>query len=215
MSAQKNFSTATINTFRKIYKNRRELKNETELMERNLAKLFRNYDCNVFCQHEPSQLAIGEIDLIVVSGYTVLAIELKSSYIKSSVKEIYEYRNFVLKKAAYQLNKKVNYVKEAFLQEISESKSEFKIHSWIIDTTLEFDHQYIDGFLKLSFEELLIVLNSHQNFMKDMVTKNIVVQDKVNLATLIQNIESDNFWKTNLALIDPNSDFNQTFMMKN
>ena len=215
MSAQKNFSTATINTFRKMYKNRRELKNETELMEKNLAKLFRNYDCKVFCQHEPSQLAIGEIDLIVVSGYTVLVIELKSSYIKSSVKEIYEYRNLVLKKAAYQLNKKINYVKEVFLQELGESKQKFKIHSWIVDTTLEFDHQYIDGFLKLSFEELLIVLNKHEMFITDMLTEDITVKNNLNLATLIQNIESDNFWKTNLALIDSNSNLNKTSMMKN
>ena len=93
--------------------------------------------------------------------------------------------------------------------------AKFSIHSWIVDTTLEFDHGYIDGFLKVSFEELLIVLNKHEMFITDMLTEDIAVKNNLNLATLIQNIESNNFWKTNLALIDPNSNFNQTSIMKN
>lgn len=215
MSAQKNFSTATINTFRKMYKNRASLKSETYLMENNLAGLLAKSKGRVYSQYEPSESGVGEIDAIVVSDDKVLIIELKSSYIKSNVKEIYEYRNFVLKKAAYQLARKTTYVRDIFLPSLGLDSTKFSIHSWIVDTTLEFDHGYIDGFLKVSFEELLIVLNKHEMFITDMLTEDIAVKNNLDLATLIQNIESDNFWKTNLALIDPNSDFNQTFMMKN
>lgn len=215
MSAQKNFSTATINTFRKMYKNRASLKSETDLMENNLAGLLAKSKGRVYSQYEPSESGVGEIDAIVVSDDKVLIIELKSSYIKSNVKEIYEYRNFVLKKAAYQLARKTTYVRDIFLPSLGFDSAKFSIHSWIVDTTLEFDHGYIDGFLKVSFEELLIVLNKHEMFITDMLTEDIAVKNNLNLATLIQNIESDNFWKTNLALINPNSDFNQTFMMKN
>ena len=215
MSAQKNFSTATINTFRKMYKNRASLKSETDLMENNLARLLAKSKGRVYSQYEPSESGVGEIDAIVVSDDKVLIIELKSSYIKSNVKEIYEYRNFVLKKAAYQLARKTTYVRDIFLPSLGIDSAKFSIHSWIVDTTLEFDHGYIDGFLKVSFEELLIVLNKHEMFITDMLTEDITVKNNLDLATLIQNIESDNFWKTNLALIDPNSDINQTFVMKN
>ena len=215
MSAQKNFSTATINTFRKMYKNRASLKSETDLMENNLAGLLAKSKGRVYSQYEPSESGVGEIDAIVVTDDKVLIIELKSSYIKSNVKEIYEYRNFVLKKAAYQLARKTTYVRDIFLPSLGLDSAKFSIHSWIVDTTLEFDHGYIDGFLKISFEELLIVLNKHEMFITDMLTEDIAVKNNLDLATLIQNIESDNFWKTNLALIDPNSDFSQTFMMKN
>lgn len=215
MSAQKNFSTATINTFRKMYKNRASLKSETDLMENNLAGLLAKSKGRVYSQYEPSESGVGEIDAIVVSDDKVLIIELKSSYIKSNVKEIYEYRNFVLKKAAYQLARKTTYVRDIFLPSLGLDSAKFSIYSWIVDTTLEFDHGYIDGFLKVSFEELLIVLNKHEMFIIDMLTEDIAVKNNLDLATLIQNIESDNFWKTNLALIDPNSDINQTFVMKN
>lgn len=215
ISAQKNFSTAIINTFRKLYKNRESLKSETDLMENNLAGLLAKSKGRVYSQYEPSESGVGEIDAIVVSDDKVLIIELKSTYIKSNVKEIHEYRNFVLKKAAYQLARKTNYVRDIFLPSLGVDSAKFSIHSWIVDTTLEFDHGYIDGFLKVSFEELLIVLNKHEMFITDMLTEDIAVKNNLNLATLIQNIESNNFWKTNLALIDSNSNFNQTSIMKN
>ena len=89
MSAQKNFSTATINTFRKLYKNRESLKSETDLMENNLAGLLAKSKGRVYSQYEPSESGVGEIDAIVVSDDKVLIIELKSTYIKSNVKEIH------------------------------------------------------------------------------------------------------------------------------
>lgn len=82
MSAQKNFSTATINTFRKMYKNRASLKSETDLMENNLAGLLAKSKGRIYSQYEPSESGVGEIDAIVVTDDKVLIIELKSSYIK-------------------------------------------------------------------------------------------------------------------------------------
>lgn len=208
MSAQKNFSTATVNTFRKLYKNRAELKHETDAMEKNLAELFKSYDCKVICQHEPLQQDVGEIDLIVMSKDAALVIELKSTYIKSSIKEIYEYKNFVLNKAAYQLDKKTRYVKDTLLANLGLKASAISVHSWIVDTTLEFDHEYIDGFLKVSFEELVIVLNGHRDFLSEMLSGDskasslTLSSSKKNLNSLISNIENSNFWNTNLPLIN-------------
>lgn len=205
MSAQKNFSTATINTFRKMYKNRAGLKSETDLMEHNLAELLAKYKGEVYSQHEPSEFGVGEIDAIVVTDNKVLVIELKSTYVKSSVKEIYEYRNFVLKKAAHQLSRKSSYVRDIFLSSLGLDSSKFSIHSWIVDTTLEFDHEYIDGFLKVSFEELVIILNGHKQYLSDMLRNN---DDKSSLGTseesldaVIDTIENNEFWLDNLPLV--------------
>ena len=208
MSAQKNFSTATINTFRKMYKNRADLKSETELMEQNLAKLLAKYKGEVYSQHEPLEPGVGEIDAIVVSDDKVLIIELKSTYIKSNVKEIHEYKSFVLKKAAYQLARKTNYVRDVFLPSLGLDSAKFSIHSWIVDTTLEFDHEYIDGFLKVSFEELVIILNGHRTYLSNMLDDNYKTNKKPlcssidSLDALIKSVEDNAFWTANLPLMN-------------
>ncbi|MBH0064333.1 nuclease-related domain-containing protein [Psychrobacter sp. SZ93C1] len=216
---QKNFNTATINTFRKLYKNRANLKSETDLMEQNLAELLAKYKGRVYSQYEPSEPGVGEIDAIVVTDNKVLVIELKSTYVKSSVKEIYEYRNFVLKKAAYQLSRKSGYVRDVFLPSLGLDSSQFSIHSWIVDTTLEFDHEYIDGFLKISFEELVIILNGHGQYFSNMLdndntNKNPLSAYEENLEALIKSVEDNAFWNTNLPLMSSIQDLNNASTLK-
>ena len=220
MSAQKNFSTATINTFRKMYKNRADLKSETDLMEQNLAKLLAKYKGEVYSQHEPLEPGVGEIDAIVVSDYKVLIIELKSTYIKSNVKEIHEYRNFVLKKAAYQLARKTSYVRDIFLPSLGLDSAKFSIHSWIVDTTLEFDHEYIDGFLKVSFEEIVIILNGHRAYLSNMLDDNYKTNKKPlcssidSLDALIKSVEDNAFWTANLPLMNSIEGSNTASILK-
>ena len=217
MSAQKNFNTATINIFRKMYKNRANLKSETDLMEQNLAGLLAKCKGRVYSQYEPLESGIGEIDAIVVSNDKVLVIELKSTYIKSSVKEIYEYGNFVLKKAAYQLSRKSEYVRDTFLPSLGLDSSKFSIHSWIVDTTLEFDHEYIDGFLKVTFEELLIILNGHKQYLSDMLKnddKSLLDTSEKSLDAVIDNIENNKFWLDNLPLVSSIQESNLVSTLK-
>lgn len=218
MSAQKNFSTATINTFRKLYKNRAGLKSETDLMENNLARLLAKCKGRVYSQYEPSESGVGEIDALVVTNNQILVIELKSTYVKSSVKEIYEYKNFVLKKAAYQLSRKTRYVRDVFLPSLGLDDSKFSIHSWIVDTTLEFDHEYIDGFLKVSFEELVIMLNGHKQYLSDILDndtdKSPLCTSEENLEAVIDSIENNKFWLNNLPLISSIQDSNNASTIK-
>ena len=219
MSAQKNFNTATINTFRKLYKNRANLKSETDLMEQNLAGLLAKCQGRVYSQYEPSESGVGEIEAIVVSNDKVLVIELKSTYVKNSVKEIYEYRNFVLKKAAYQLSRKSSYVRDVFLPSLGLDSSQFSIHSWIVDTTLEFDHEYIDGFLKVSFEELVIILNGHKQYLSDMLdndntNNNPLSAYEENLDAMIKSVEDNTFWTTNLSLMSSIQNSNNASTLK-
>ena len=219
MSARKNFNTAIINTFRKNYKNRSGLKSETDLMEKNLAGLLDRYESRVYSQHEPSESGVGEIDAIVVTNNKVLIIELKSTYIKKSFQERYSYRSIVLKKAAYQLSRKTSYVREVFLPHLGLDASKLTIHSWIVDTTLEFDHEYIDGFLKISFEELVIILNGHKQYLSNMLdndntNKNPLSAYEENLEALIESVEGNTFWTTNLPLINSIQESNNASTLK-
>ena len=111
LTAFQNLNTAMINYVRKLHKNRLELKSETDQIELNLAEKLDRIGFQVFCQYVPSEGNAGEIDLIAMYDNHVIVAEVKSTYIRSSIQEIYEYKKFVLNKASYQLDNKVEYIK--------------------------------------------------------------------------------------------------------
>lgn len=190
-----NLHTTVINHFRRLNKNRPSLGKETDRIEVQLAELFEKYGWQVLAQHEPEENGVGEIDLIVIADKQVLVLELKSTFIKQNIREIYEYRYFVLKKAAYQLSRKCAYVRDILLPKLGYKPEEITLHSWIVDTTLEFDHQYIDGHLKISLEELLIQLRQHNNFMEYFDKDYEHETDPLTFEGLLDNVEQDRFWQ--------------------
>lgn len=198
-----NLHTTTVNHFRRLQKNRAELRHETAQMEVQLADLFKKYGWQVWLQHQPSESAVGEIDLIVVADNRVLVVELKSSFIKKTIKEIYEYKYFVLNKAAYQLKRRMEYVQNVWLSENGFSSEQMSVHAWIVDTTLEFDHEKIQGFLKVSLEELLISLNQHTDFQKHLFDFD-TIQNNLPLvfSKFIEDIEENQFWQKTLVHFD-------------
>lgn len=201
---QQNIYGGIINYLRKLHKNRTTLKDETNAMERKLADSFRQKHVKVFCQYIPTDIAVGEIDLIVVSENIVLVIELKSTFIKNNLKEAYQYQNFTLKKASYQLDRKLKYVKDNFGKFTDKPLSDIKFYSWIVDTTLEADHERFNNHLKISLEELVICLNQQQNFLlffQNPESFRESENDKplFNLQDLIKQIENNVFWKNSLS----------------
>jgi len=42
-----------------------------------------------------------------------------------------------------------------------------RIHGWIVDTSIECDHQRFEGFLKVSLEEVLIALRDDSHLLHD------------------------------------------------
>lgn len=202
LTAFQNVNTMMVNYARKLFKNRAELKIETDNIELNLAEKFKNAGFQVFCQYQPLDREVGEIDLIAVYENHVIVTEVKSTYIKSSIQEIYEYRNFTLNKAAYQLSKKVAHVRNEFLRQYFENLDDVKIHSWIIDTTLEFDHQFFDNHLKISMDEIIISLNGKFDFMDSIVEGSLDVEEvsnNIDPLQFIDDIENDRFWKHQLG----------------
>lgn len=217
MTAFQNLNSSMINYFRKLHKNRQELKLETSNMETKLAELFRKRGFTVFPQYHPADSHVGEIDLIAVKDEIVIVIELKSSYIRESKKEIFEYGEIVLKKAAYQLKRKEKFICEVFIPEILNKNIEsLGVHSWIVDTSLEFDHQRVDGYLKFSIDELIILLNDHGSYLdpsmwnqnldammalsnqqKNDLKNNNVDLVEIDASKFVKAIESNYMWSSN------------------
>jgi hypothetical protein len=42
-----------------------------------------------------------------------------------------------------------------------------QVHCWIIDTSIEHDHEYFEGFLKSSLQEIMITLRNERHLLRD------------------------------------------------
>ena len=205
LTAFQNLNTAMINYVRKLHKNRLELKSETDQIELNLAEKLDRIGFQVFCQYVPSEGNAGEIDLIAMYDNHVIVAEVKSTYIRSSIQEIYEYKKFVLNKASYQLDNKVEYIKRHFLSRHFEDINDVIIHSWIIDTTLEFDHEYFGDHLKVSLDEVIITSNCESEFMQKLVDEQFDIEKdevKIDPIQFLESIEKNTFWSKQLGNYD-------------
>ncbi|PZO91101.1 MAG: hypothetical protein DI631_11070 [Acinetobacter johnsonii] len=130
---------------------------------------------------------------------------MKSTYIRSSIQEIYEYKKFVLNKASYQLDNKVEYIKRHFLSRHFEDINDVIIHSWIIDTTLEFDHEYFGNHLKVSLDEVIITSNCESEFMQKLVDEQFDIEKdevKIDPIQFLESIEKNTFWSKQLGNYD-------------
>ncbi|MFI9458094.1 NERD domain-containing protein [Acinetobacter sp. NPDC052428] len=205
LTAYQNLNTTMTNYFRKLHKNRFELKGETNQIELTLAEKMHHLGFEVFPQLVPECKDVGEIDLIVIHGNHVIVAEVKSTYIRSSIQEIYEYKNFTLNKASYQLDKKVEYIKKYFLKEFFDDISEVVLHTWIIDTTLEFDHEYFGDHLKVSLDEVIITSNCESEFMQKLVDEQFYIEKdevKIDPIQFLESIEKNTFWSKQLGNYD-------------
>ena len=205
LTAYQNLNTAMINYVRKLHKNHRNLKSETDQIELNLAEKLAKIGFQVFCQYVPSEGNAGEIDLIAMYENHVIVAEAKSTYIRSSIQEIYEYKKFVLNKASYQLDNKVEYIKRHFLSKHFGDINDVIIHSWIIDTTLEFDHEYFGDHLKVSLDEVIITSNCESELMQKLVDEQFDIEKdevKIDPIQFLESIEKNTFWSNQLSNYD-------------
>jgi hypothetical protein len=93
----------------------------------------------------------------------VIVIEVKSTYLRRSQRDAWFHATTTLRKAGQQSRKKVAAVRAALAQpsELRERlgidipSAGITIHGWIVDTSIECDHQRFNGFLKVSVEEVL------------------------------------------------------------
>jgi Holliday junction resolvase-like predicted endonuclease len=178
MLAQQNNSSAAINNLRRGGARRVELKDETQRIEHNVAKLFRDRSFKVVVGYQPVKVDgydPGEVDLICVLDGYVLVIEVKSTFLRNSKKEAWIHRTSTLRKAGMQLLRKTEAVEQA-ISEDADLRASLSLDSgyrphrfigWIVDTSIECDHSYFSGFLKVSLEEVLIALRDDAFLLND------------------------------------------------
>ncbi len=178
MMAMQNNSSAAINNLRRIGARRLEAREETRRIEQRLAKCFEERGFQVCLNYHPARTLSddpGEIDLVCARDGQILVLEVKSSFLRKSQKDAWLYKTNTLRKAGLQLRRKVAAVKTALLSDvdlalalgIGENMEIPTIQGWIVDTSIEHDHEFFSGFLKVSLEEVLIALRDDRHWLND------------------------------------------------
>ena len=171
-----NNSTAAINNLRRLGARRGEARLETRRIEERLGALFESRGFHVVLNWIPDddQLA-GEVDLICALDRSLLVLELKSTFIRQSQRDAWLHRTTTLRKAGRQVRDKVVAVRRALARDedlaqrlgLQGTCDGLNMYGWIVDTSIECDHQRFSGFLKVSMEEVLIALRDDRHLLND------------------------------------------------
>lgn len=173
-----NNSTAAINNLRRLGARRGEAGGETRRIEERLGKLFESQGFRVALNWHPpaeSYPNAGEVDLICARDGIVLVMEVKSTFLRRSQRDAWLHATTTLRKAGQQVSNKVSAVRRALAEEpelasslgIDNLIAPLNMHGWIVDTSIEHDHQRFGGFLKVSLEEVLIALRDDRHLLND------------------------------------------------
>lgn len=173
-----NNSTAAINNLRRLGARRGEAGGETRQIEERLGKLFEEQGFRVALNwHPPAERYpnAGEVDLICARDGIVLVMEVKSTFLRRSQRDAWLHATTTLRKAGQQISRKVSAVRRALAEEVELASSlgidnlaaPLTMHGWIVDTSIEHDHQRFGGFLKVSLEEVLIALRDDRHLLND------------------------------------------------
>jgi len=203
-----------INNLRRFANSRSELKSETSRIEESLGESFKKRGFKVIASYIPlNSDSAGEIDLICKLDEVVLVIEVKSTYRRNSIKEALQYKKNALRKAGLQIKRKTEAITHLLLTDdrfksllgITDA-SHCKVIGWIADTSIEFDHEYFNGFLKVSIEEMHIALNDDAGLLMDIEEIGSLDENDGELTSLYQEgfsgesfvdvIEHSKIWKS-------------------
>jgi len=204
MSFTSNSPMIFINSLLRVHTNRKELletnkkkdvrKEEVCRSEKNLAAQFSRLRFSVEDGYKHSKEAayhgVQDIDIVASKDGHLFILELKSTYIRESLESNWLHKTGALRKAGNQLLKRKRYI-EKLLRENNKKfiekfgKPEY-IHTWIVDTSFESDHEYFSGSLKVSMFEMIYALNE---------TNNEFYPNGFNVSTFVKNIESAMLWE--------------------
>jgi Holliday junction resolvase-like predicted endonuclease len=184
-----NNSTAAINNLRRLGQRRGEFRAETQRIETQLGAMLEQRGFKVVLNWHPPvgpEGNAGEVDVICARDGTVLVLEVKSTYLRRSQQEVWQHETTTLRKSGQQLQRKVAAVQLALANEprlVTELARQLgldagtpsnQICGWIVDTSIECDHQRFGGFLKISLEELLIALRDDRHLLHDPTDRYLV-----------------------------------------
>lgn len=176
LMASQNNATATVNNLRRIGCRRKDRKFETDRIESRLGDLFSSRGFTVLHSYQPKVVGDhdpGEVDLICYQDGRLLICEVKSTYLRKTTQEAWIHRTTTLRKASQQLKRKEKAVIRAIEHDVDlqsklklpAQKKDIKIHSWIVDTSIEYDQELIDGYLKVSLESLIVILMNERQLL--------------------------------------------------
>ena len=228
-----NNSTAAINNLRRIGARRGESTEEYRRIEERLARQFESRGFTVALNWNPPSddpANAGEVDLICARDGGVLVIELKSTYISRTQRDAWLHAAMTLRKAGRQVQRKVAAVNRALasnsdlanLLGLDLGASGASTIGWIVDTSIEHDHQCLSGHLKVSLEEVLIALSDDHGLLNDPAqilgnTKGLLERGEsydlarqmtlypggFNFSRFVEVVESEAVWKECLAMAIP------------
>lgn len=175
-----NNSTAAINNLRRLGSRRGKVQEETQRIEASLARALESRGFRVLLNWQPPRDDAfddpGEVDVIATRDGHLFVLEVKSTFIRRSQREAWVHATTTLRKAGLQLQRKVAAVLRAVECNAEvratigshDGQSITHHHGWIVDTSIESDHQRFSGFLKISVEEMLIALRDDRHLLKDL-----------------------------------------------
>jgi Holliday junction resolvase-like predicted endonuclease len=177
LGAFRNTSNAAINQLRLTSTRRSGLRDETRSIEEHLGQVLRDRGFSVVMNYHPprpdGEEDAGEVDVICQRDGHLFIIEVKSTYVRKNFREAWQHKYQTLRRAGLQVKKKHAAVVAVLRSDRSLSghlgmpfqEAPAAIHGWIVDTSIEHDHEYFSGHLKVSLEEILIVLRNERHVL--------------------------------------------------
>jgi len=172
-----NNSSAAINNLRRLGARRGQARDEARRIEAGLAGLLLTRGFKTVVNWKPPRGMDdpGEVDLIATLGQHLFVLEVKSTFLRRSQREVWLHASSTLRKAGRQLLRNVEAVSLAIKSDqelrgllgLAGDHVPSHVHAWIADTSIECDHQRFSGFLKVSIEELLIALRDDRRLLID------------------------------------------------
>ncbi len=170
--SNQDFFVAIVNRLIDTKGRKKERKEETDLMDEQLAGFFDMHDFKTATGLKlyKDNKEYTDIDVLAYKDKTLFVLQNKSTHVRMGLKEAHNNRTLALEKAAEQLKKSISYINEKFeefQQKLSfhESKEEVKIYPLIVSTSFEDDYSFFDGFKKTTFFELKVILHNTNFFM--------------------------------------------------
>ncbi|HHG4394921.1 TPA: NERD domain-containing protein [Pseudomonas aeruginosa] len=209
--AQQNNLTATFNNLRRLGARRAGMQAETRQVELLLAESLRRRGFAVEVGFRPPVTEdddAGEVDLICQLDGVLLLLEVKSGYIRSTTHEVWLHRSNTLRKAAWQLRRKLVAVAGALREDQSlRSRLGYRgehlerdLRAWIVDTSIELDGQLIDGYRVVSREALEVILRDEKHLLQPVGQVGADDQDSLfpegfSAGRFVEIVESGALWR--------------------
>jgi hypothetical protein len=125
------------------------------------------------------------VDIIAALDGYLFVLEVKSTFIRRSQRDAWVHAATTQRKAGQQLARKTVAVLGALKSDaamcadlgLAQSPIPEHCHAWIVDTSIENDHQRFNGFLKVSLEELMIALRDDAHLLSDEAIRTFIPEE--------------------------------------